>query len=220
MANENTNQGKLKVVHNVKATPEKPVIDSQGQAQLFEFEQALVPEGFEDFAVYMNNRLSRTENKLSDTMGKLDKSTEQNQRLANSLEKVIPKFIDQSINQSEADLKFGFLAEDEQADVALIDGATAPAELLYPYTATRISKVIGNKNMTHMRVAKLIRDFKLFGDPLFHATIESTEHGKNEKYKPSIIREIYKRLKNPQQYGIEVTVAAKYSNFIRPTEAL
>jgi hypothetical protein len=82
-------QQRLKVITTIDESPEKEHIDPAGQVLLFTMQKVLVPPGFEAFADYMNNRLHQTEKTL-------EASAAQSKRLANSLEIVVPKFMEQS----------------------------------------------------------------------------------------------------------------------------
>src|SRR5690606_16263281 len=142
-------------------SPEKEHIDPTGQVLLFNTQRVLVPQGFEAFADFMNNRLHQTQKSLEAT-------TEQSRRLANSLETIIPKFIEQSVDHSNPDIVFGHLTEGKQADVAIADGVTVPSESLYILCAGDIAKQVGNNKMSPSQMGTTLRKLKIFGNPRFH----------------------------------------------------
>ncbi|MCA9788996.1 MAG: hypothetical protein KC462_04450, partial [Cyanobacteria bacterium HKST-UBA05] len=184
-------------------------IDPGGQAQLFNIEDVLVPEGLENLAGFFNNRLKRTEEKL-------DKVSAQNERLANSLETVIPKFLDQSVNNVQRDIVFGQLKYGEKADVAIADEMKVASETLYSYSAGELAEKIGNENITPQRMGLILRALGIYGDPQFHHEYSISKKTRCQKYKQSTIDEIYRRLQNPKQYGLDVFEVAKAANFIKP----
>lgn len=215
MSKDKNKQGKLlKVVNWVDEPKEGENIGPDGQAKLYEIKKEFVPEELKPFANYMNNRLSRTERKL-------EESTDQNRRLANSLETIIPKFVNQSVsNDGKADLVLKNFDDGEKPDVVIVDGTTIPAELAYTLSTGQIANKIGNKEMTASRMGKLLRDFGIYGNSNYHHTFPTSEKSFCQKYKPLAIKAIYERLREPEEYGIHPSVAAKYANYIRPTEAI
>jgi hypothetical protein len=205
-------QQKLKVITTIDESQEKQHIDPSGQVLLFTPQKVLVPPGFEGFADYLNNRLHRTEQKL-------ETSTEQNRRLANSLEKVIPKFIDQSVNHTCPDIVFGLLPEGKEGDVAIADGKSVPAEALYTMTAGQIAQRVGNDKMSASQMGVALRRLRIHGDSRFHLQMM---HGKTpvQCYKPNVINEIYRRVATPEAYGLDMAEVRKIVNRLKPKEAL
>lgn len=205
-------QQHLKVITTIDDTPGKETIDPTGQVLLFNTQKVLVPHGFEQFADFMNNRLHRTEQKLED-------STEQNRRLANSLESIIPKFLDQSVNHTNPDIVFGHLSEGQKADFAIADGTNVPAEALYVLSAGDIAKLVGNDKMSASQMGISLRRLKIHGDPLFH---HEKKHGNTflQCYKQSAVDEIYKRVADPEAFNLDVIEVAKIVNRLKPKEVL
>jgi hypothetical protein len=232
-------QQTLRVLTAIDDTPGKGHKDPNGQVLLFESTKVLVPPGWSDVANMLNGRLQETEQQLKvsaeenralgvtlkataeenrELGSTLKASTEQNRRLANSLELIIPKFLDQSVNQSQPDLVFAHLADGETADVVIADGTSVLAEPLYTLATGQVAEKVGNEQMTPSRMAKILRDFKLFGDSKFHYTMSTSKKGICQKYKPAVVDEIYRRLANPSAYNLDRVLVAKASNFIRPKE--
>lgn len=227
-------QQTLRVLTAIDDTPGKEHKDPNGQVLLFGTNKVLVPAGFTDFANLMNGRWQQTNEHLEQTkeqlnisieenreLGKtLKSSTEQNRRLANSLEQIIPKFIDQSVNHTQPDLVFGQLSDGENADVVIVDGTSIPAEAIYTLSTGEIADIVGNEKMSPTRMANILRDLGFFGDSKFHHTLPTSKKGFCQKYKPCVVEEIYKRLANPESYNLCKTAVTKAANFIRPKEAL
>ncbi len=218
MAKKPTDDGQkhLKIVTTIDENPNQEHKAPSGQVLLFGVHKTLVPEGFEDFAALMNNRLSRTEQTLDKTAKALTASSEQNRRLANSLETIIPKFIDQSVNSEKPDLVLAALKEGQEADVAIVDSMKVSSEALYTLSTGEIAERLGNSQMTPTRMGMIIRDLGLFENPKFHCTFNTSKNASCQKYKPSIIEEIYKRLSNPSMYDLNPEKVSKAAHYIRP----
>ncbi len=203
----------LKKVVNI--TEVRPKDQKTGQQKLFGTVEEFAP-GFQEWASMMNQKLSQSGQQNEALLVKLNESTAQAKRLANSLESVIPKLLDQSVNHEASDIVFGYLPEGQEADVAVADGANVPGESLYILSAGEIADKVGNKSMSATRMGRLLRELKLFGDPRFHHTFKTSRKGVCQKYKPSIADEVYKRLQFPDRYGIDPSVVAKSVNYIKP----
>lgn len=203
-------QSHLKIVTTIDDAPGQNHIDPQsGQAKIFGITQHLMPPEFEQFSNFLNQRLATTERKL-------EASTEQSRRLTNSLEQILPKVLNQSVNQDEPDIVFAQLPEGEEADVAIADGSTVPAEAIYTLTTANIVERIGNKSMSASRMGRALRELGLYGNPQFHRCFKSGSKSKCQTYKPSVIKEIYKRLQQPELYNIGSDVVAKLKDYIKP----
>ena len=198
---------------NVISFKQCPSVDpSTGQQTFVKKTEELVPrlpEELAEFAEYMNNRLAQTE-------AKLDKSTEQSRRLANSLESVIPKFVDQSVNHTSQDIVFGHLKEGVQADVAIADSINVASEALYALSTGELADMVGNKTMTANRMGMILRELHIFGDSKYHHTYKTTRKGQVQKYKRCTVDEIYRRLASPSEFGITANTIQKIGNFIKP----
>jgi hypothetical protein len=127
--------------------------------------------------------------------------------------------MEQSVNHDSPDIVFGHLSEGQEADMAIADGATVPAEVLYILSTSEIAQKVGNDKMSPSQMGITLRKLKIYGNSRFH---HERKHGKTflQCYKPCVIDEIYKRVANPTIYGLDEGEVAKIVNRLKPKEVL
>jgi hypothetical protein len=217
MANDNSGQGQLfKKVININEV--RPQDKKTGQQKLFGQVEEFAP-GFNEWAGLMQQKLVQTQDENERLRGDITENTAQSKRLANSLELVIPKFIEQSVNHTNPDIVFGHLPEGKEADVAIADGTSIAAEALYTLSAGDIAKRVGNDKMSPSQIGISLRRLKIFGNPFFH---HEKKHGNTliQCYKPCVIDEVYKRVADPEAFNLDVAEVAKIVNRLKPREVV
>lgn len=206
----------LKKVVNI--TEIRPQDKQTGQQKLFGQVEEFAP-GFNEWAGLMQQKLVQTQAENEQLRGDIQENTAQAKRLASSLESVIPKFLDQSVNEEKPDLVLAQLKEGQQADVAIADGMTVPSEAIYTLSAGEIAKKVGNDKMSPSQMGVALRKLKIYGDSKFH---HERKHGKTlyQCYKPTVIDEIYRRVANPEIHDLDADEVRKITNKLKPKEAL
>jgi hypothetical protein len=200
-------QQRLKVMTTIDESQEKEHIDPSGQVLLFGTQKVLIPPGFEAFADYMNNRLYRTEQKLED-------STEQNKRLANTLERLAPKF-EMGVSGTKPDLFIDSLPLGKKADLATVD-SPLPAEACYPFVTSELASLIG---MHPTRLGALFRRAGITGNDSFHYSFKTGLSGKSQRYKLLALIELFQRAKAGEVEGMKPEELLKLENYLRIREA-
>ena len=120
MSSKDTSSPLLKKIVNLSDAREH----IEGQQKLFEIEERYVP-----YSLYekQNEEMNRL---FSNTQKELKASNSHVERLATSLERLIPELTNKSIDHKEPMLRVGTLEIGEKADVAVVDGASVPSEVV------------------------------------------------------------------------------------------
>jgi hypothetical protein len=182
----------------------------EGQQKLFETEERFVPYSlFENQTKEMNRLFSKTQKELKSSSTKVE-------RLATSLERLIPELTDKSIDHREPMLRVGIPQTGEKADVALVNGATVPSEVVYTLVTTSIVEKIGKDKFTASQLGGLLKDLRIKGDPAFHYEFVAGKTSRVQRYKPTAIQELYHRLKNYEKYGITQEKSLKWQSYLKP----
>ena len=182
----------------------------EGQQKLFEIEERYVPFTlFENQAKEMNRLFSRTQKELKTSNSKVE-------RLATSLERLIPELTDKAIDNYEPMLRVGVLESGVKADAAVVDGASVPSELVYTLLASCIVEKIGKDKFTASQLGIILKALKIKGDSTFHYEVKIGKKSSAQCYKPSVIKELYHRLRNYEKYDITQEKAHKWQSYLKP----
>ncbi|MCS6267416.1 MAG: hypothetical protein H2174_07595 [Vampirovibrio sp.] len=157
----------------------------------------------------MNRLFSRTQKELKT-------SNSQVERLATSLERLIPELTDKAIDNYEPMLRVGVLESGVKADVAVVDGASVPSEQVYTLLSNSIVEKIGKDKFTASQLGGILKALKIKGDSTFHYEVKIGKKSSAQCYKPSVIKELYHRLKNYEKYGITQEKALKWQSYLKP----
>jgi len=147
---------------------------------------------------------------------RLDQSYEKNDRLVNTLEQLLPEMQNKVIDNVEPSLRVGILAPNQKADVAVVDGASVPSELVYTLLSSSIVDKIGKEKFTAPEMGRMLKALNIKGDPTFHNEFETGKKSRVQRYKPNVIQELYHRLKNYDEYGITQEESEKWQSYIKP----
>ncbi len=120
------------------------------------------------------------------------------------------------IDNVEPSLRVGILAPNQKADVALVDGASVPSELVYTLLSSSIVDKIGKEKFTAPQLGSMLKALKIKGDNAFHYERMTGKRSSVQLYKPTVIQELYHRLKNYDQYGITQEKALKWQSDLKP----
>lgn len=193
-------------VINIEEAREK----RNGQQKLFIEKPVYIPYNeVEQLLQTVNEGYSRTQQDLK-------ASTAQTKRLANSLEKIVTQIPGVGIDVKDPMVKWGYLKEGEALDVAITDGTTLPSEQAYPLMSWEIVEKIGHTKLTASIVGTIFKQLKLKGDTTYHYDFPSGRSGVTPRYKPSVIPELYERMKNYEKYGIPQSKALRWQGYFKP----
>lgn len=141
---------------------------------------------------------------------KLDKLTGQVERLANTNTQIVDRLGNMSVDEENPDVCVAPIGSNP--DMSTIE-SSLPAEVIYTITSKQIADTIGKTNgktkLHPAQIGLLLKGLGIKGNSNFHHEFKTSEKGKCQKYKPSVIQEIYKRIKNPQQYNVDLVSIQK-----------
>ena len=215
-------QGKL--LQKVLSFEEAKQNKEQGQLKLFNASEGVVPyEMFEQFSSHMNRKYSNLQEankeilqELQVNNKRLDKSNEKNERLATSIERLLPEIQNKIINNVDPSLRVGILAPNQKADVAVVDGAFVPSEVVYTLLSSCIVEKIGKDKFTASKLGIILKALKIKGDSTFHYEVKIGKKSSAQCYKPSVIKELYHRLKNYEKNDITQGKVLKWQSYLKP----
>jgi hypothetical protein len=206
MSSKDTSSPLLKKIVNLSDAREH----IEGQQKLFEIEERYVP-----YSLYekQNEEMNRL---FSNTQKELKASNSHVERLATSLERLIPELTNKSIDHKEPMLRVGTLEIGEKADVAVVDGASVPSEVVYTIITSSILEKIGKEKFTASQLGAILKALKIKGDDAFHYERTTGKRSSVQLYKPNVIQELYYRLKNYEKYGITQEKSLKWQSYLKP----
>lgn len=140
-------------------------------------------------------------------------------RLANTNEQIIEKIGSFIVDGVKPDIKVCPSDQEDSHDIAIAKFG-CPSEAYYTKYSSHIVEVIGNGKLTPSMFGSFMRKFKIFGDRRFHFEESNGRKTKQQKYHPSVIKEIYTRLTNPARYGITQSDANKFARLIKPSQSV
>lgn len=218
MPKDTNGQGKL-LQKVVSITEIRPQDKQTGQQKLFGQVEEFAP-GFNEWAGMMDQMLHQTQSENKQLRQDVKETTAQTKRLANSLEAIIPQITQHSVDHAAPHIVFGNLPEGKDADVAIVDGMKVPSESLYILTTGDIVERVGNDNLTASFMGSILKWLGIFGDCRFHSPDRTGKKSFCQKYKPQVIDEIYRRIADPEAYGLDRARVDKALNYIRPKEGI
>lgn len=180
---ENLNLFKKEKEHKTQSNDEsiKNYDRKTGQLSFIRTEikvEAIIKEALEPYTKELK-KVKETNQNLS----------EQSQRLANSMEKMIPHIKNIMIG-NEKDAYQVYCDNSECADIAKVH-TIAPAELLYNLVSADLAKCFGCiSNSIHL----LLKDLDLWDDNKYTQLRKTGKSSTAKYYKPAIVNETYKRL--------------------------
>ncbi len=164
-----------------------------------------------------NNRILQEQNELLRSSS--EKLTLKVDRLANTNVQIIEKVGSFIVDGVKPDIKVCPSDNEDAHDLAIAKFG-CPSEAYYTKYSYQIVDIIGNGKLTPSLLGQFMRKFRIYGNTKFHREELNGRRAKQQKYHPSVIKEIYERLSNPARYGIAQSDADKFAHYIKPSQAV
>lgn len=182
-------------VVDIKQAKNKKDYKENEQTKLFEQVENLEPKNFKEMTDFFNNKMSAVQTQMKE-------QTDQNKRLANSLEAMLPEIQKARVNDETASINFS--KDPDKKDLSNYD-LKAPSEAKYPLRSGQIAKRLGIS--TPQQVGKMMKELKIKGDYLFHHDFETGNNTSSPRYTYASLKEVFIRLENPEKYEIDSNIA-------------